>query len=75
MTPEGFLPSNAVLQAADSDAVVLEVDVLNRDDRGLVDPQAVVIDQTKEGEGVLYSKGQCSEERGGFCVCYRRSGL
>jgi hypothetical protein len=49
VAPEGLLTPDAVLEASDPDAVLFEVDVVERELGGLVHPQAVMIDQRKEG--------------------------
>ena len=48
MPPERLLAAEAVLQAPDLDPVVLQVDVLDRQHRGLVHPEAVVVDDGEE---------------------------
>lgn len=49
VAPERSLAANTVLEAADADAVVFEVDILNGDCGGFVHTEAVVVDQAEQG--------------------------
>jgi hypothetical protein len=48
MPPQRLLPSDSVLEPSDPDTVCLEVEILQRDGRGFVHSQPVVIDERKE---------------------------
>jgi hypothetical protein len=49
VAPEGLFSPDPVLEASDPDAMLFEVDAIYGELGGFVHPQAVVVDQRKEG--------------------------